>query len=78
MKLIDVVWFNEGCGTENLFPCFGVVVLECPHSGERKAYIGHALGFNEKQDIDNIMKNGSKISDGSLDHIVNLLHKGGN
>ena len=73
MKFIDVVWFTEGCGTKNLFPCFGVVIVECPYSKERKAYIGHAAGRNEKDDIDNIMKYGAKISDWSLPHIVKLL-----
>jgi len=65
--IIDTFWFS---GLETI----GIVVIENP-TGERKAYVGKANGFNEGADKQKIMNNGSKMYVEQLEQIVKLLKK---
>ena len=67
MKIKRPYWFTGFFGT------IGVVVGEDNVTGEKKAYIGTAPGFDEDADAQYIAKTGSPVDPGHLAQILEDL-----
>lgn len=68
MRIIDAIWFSSFTGT------MGIVVIE-NETGERKAYIGHAAGLNERDDMQHIADHGAPIYAETLRRIADKIDK---
>ena len=59
MKIIDSLWFTS---LGILGGCIGIVLGEDEVTGEKKAYIGTAVGDNQERDERHIAMNGAKFT----------------
>lgn len=71
-RIIDSVWITS----LDLVGCIGIVVIE-NDTGDRKAYVGWGDGYSEERDAERIARDGGKITAEILEHVVDLLRKGG-
>lgn len=67
MKVIDSMWMNSMIGS------IGLVVAEDEITGERRAYIGSATGFDEEADARLVIDHGSKVNVQRLKGIIARL-----
>jgi len=80
MKIIDSFWFTNPTTTTAIYPppfgTVGIVIGEDETTGERKAYIGTAQGFEQKADEKRILEWGTELGAGRIEELLQLLKIG--
>ena len=62
MKILEMLWFTQA-GTPSTL---GIIVGEDEITGEAKAYLGTAQGYDEEADAKHILETGAKFYPGHL------------
>lgn len=67
MKYLRDYWFSTMTGT------IGIVVGEDEHTGERKAYIDRAGGYDQEADKKSVAENGQRLHPSFLRSLLSVL-----